>query len=64
MGLAGIRVSLVKKGETWLVTDAEVQEPVRAGTYVSGYHCHTLKANLLARRMHPPTRRTFGCDMQ
>jgi propanediol utilization protein len=29
--LVGLRVSLVKKGETWLVTDAEVQEPVRAG---------------------------------
>lgn len=29
--ITGLRVTLVKKGRTWLVTDAEVQKPVRAG---------------------------------
>ena len=31
LDLVGLRVQMVKKGETWLVTDAESQEPVRAG---------------------------------
>jgi len=29
--LVGLRVSLVKKGGAWLVTDAEFQQPVQAG---------------------------------
>jgi len=29
--LVGLRVLMVKKGGTWLVTDAEVPQPARAG---------------------------------
>jgi hypothetical protein len=29
--IAGLRVSMAKKAGKWLVTDAEAQEPVRAG---------------------------------